>query len=280
MSEVSTLLERDEEPSKDNPLTYRERAYLLPSGTALEDAERALREKLQEIQNTMTHARKGKYVRLAAFDYRWSRIPSRPPLALLEWRDWRDEVTIEYPARVRTSTATPPRDKELQERLAVLNAPLDQLGKSKTLLAALKLALQLMVDAIPCEAASACLYDVSTHELRFVIVQGGNEKRQGTAVPANAGLLGRSLETDSAWLHVRPVQLVTYDKTVDSCGLEKVHSLLLRSLRHEGMPLGALQLVNRTGDAREFTQEDGKVADHIGDRLATALHELKQHMPR
>jgi len=273
-------LELDEEPSKDSPLTYRERAYLLPSGTALEDAERALREKLQELQDSMTRARKGKYVRLAAFDYHWSRIPSRPPLALLEWRDWRGEVTIEYPARVRTGTTTPPRDAELQERLATVRAPSDQLRKCQTLLDALKLALQLIVDAIPCEAASACLYDVSTHELRFVVVQGGNEKRRGSAVPANAGLLGRSLETDSAWLHVRPVQLVTYDKSVDSCGLEKVHSLLLRSLRHEGMPLGAIQLVNRTGDGREFTQDDGKVADHIGDRLATTLHELKLRMPR
>ena len=55
----------------------------------------------------------------------------------------------------------------------------------------LEFAMRLLIELIPCEATSACLYDINTDEFRFVTMSGpGAEARQGEAVPNNTGLLG------------------------------------------------------------------------------------------
>ena len=48
---------------------------------------------------------RGKFVNLAVFDHRWKDAPERPPVITLQWRDWRNEVAVDYPGGRATLVA-------------------------------------------------------------------------------------------------------------------------------------------------------------------------------
>jgi hypothetical protein len=90
-SMLVTLGHRDEETSKESPLTYRERSYYWPPPAVRAEVERALRAELINLQKALKARARGQYVNLAVFDHAFGDKPVRPPVATLQWKDWRGE---------------------------------------------------------------------------------------------------------------------------------------------------------------------------------------------
>ena len=97
----------DRDPTQDNPLRYRERAYAVPPETDPDDIEELLRERFADIRDRMEGLPSGKFVNLAVFDHEWTHQPARPPVATLQWKDWRDVPTV----TVRRPTPVPPPEE-------------------------------------------------------------------------------------------------------------------------------------------------------------------------
>lgn len=101
------LYRREEEPSDESPLYYREDVYVMPEGVTEADAERYLRDQLALIQMALGGAKPGKFVNLAVFDRAFEGRPSSPPLVTLSWKDWKgDGAVIAYP-RLAPTTGAP-----------------------------------------------------------------------------------------------------------------------------------------------------------------------------
>lgn len=275
------ITERNEDPSSDNPLTYRERAYAIAPGTTLSEAETALRRSLAELEAKLAHVSRGKFVNLAVFDHSWSDVPKRAPLIVLEWRDWRGE-SVKYPS-LELERGSQYDEQEEAERLAELFEALQDLHQCRSANAALELALELLGIAIPNEASGACLYDINTDELRFVAARGREATAQrGFTVPLGGGLVGEVALRDGATAisYQYPDETEsTFDAAYDARPGMAVRTLVLRPVRRDGQLLGVLQLINRQGNERAFTRGDLNLVNYVGTRLDHTLTVLRAAPP-
>lgn len=278
--ELEQLFERNEEPSADNPLLYCERAYLLPRNSSVPDAEAALRWKLADIQQALDSRKRGKLVNLAIFDHRWSDVPERPPVITLQWRDWRSEVVVDYPAATRASSvppSTPPPSGGHDDRLADVFEALGTLSRLPTAADALDFAVKLLERTVLSQAVSACLYDINTDELRFVAVTGiGAASMQGRAVPRTAGLFAQAARLEHhASVFKDLMAEPAYDPAIDSRpGLDAIN-MLLRPIVFEHQLLGMLQLINRR-EKPSYTAEDAHLVSYVAERLAEYVNNQRR----
>jgi hypothetical protein len=278
--ELEQLFERNEEPSTDNPLLYCERAYLLPRNSSVPDAEAALRWKLADIQRDLESRKRGKLVNLAVFDHRWTDVPDRPPVITLQWRDWRSEVVVDYPAAARASSAPPsmpPASGGHDDRLADVFEALGTLSRLPTAADALDFSVKLIERTVLSQAVSACLYDINTDELRFVAVTGiGAASMQGRAVPRTAGLFAQAARLEHhASVFKDLMAEPAYDPAIDSRpGLDAIN-MLLRPIVFEHQLLGMLQLINRR-EKPSYTAEDAHLVSYVAERLAEYVNNQRR----
>jgi hypothetical protein len=271
--QLELMLSRDVEPGPENPLTYRERAYLIPKGMTVSEAESALRFALSRLQQDFEGAPRGRFVNLAAFDHDWIDRPQRPPLVSLEWRDWRGEPLVDYPAAEQSSLAPPAPEGD--ERLAIVFESLDELGRLTTAAEGLEFSVRLLAHAVGAEALSGCLYDINTDELRFVAVLGkGASAAQGRAVSRSAGLFGKAAALEHAALVVPDLTMeAAYDADAEGRAGLVATNLLLRPLTCEGELLGMLQLINRATGG--FSAADVHLVNYLAERLAEFLRDAR-----
>ena len=97
------LSQRDSEPSAESPLVYRERTWVVPPRTPEEAAAQALLGELHSLRQQLAERPAGKFINLAVFDHAWTDRPLRAPLATLQWKDWRGEPELAFPARDRAA---------------------------------------------------------------------------------------------------------------------------------------------------------------------------------
>lgn len=270
--QLELMLSRDVEPGPENPLTYRERAYLMPKGMTVGEAEAALRFALAEMQESFATAPRGKFVNLAAFDHTWNDRPVRPPLVALEWRDWRGEPAVDYPA---AASSIPPGAPEGDERLAAVFEGLHELAHLRTAAEGLEFCVRLLATAVPSEAISACLYDINTDELRFVAVLGpGAPSTQGKAIARGSGLFGKAAALEHAALVIPDLKLEAgYEAMREGRPGLVGRDMLLRPLSYEGRLLGMLQLINRTTGG--FSAPDVHLVNYLAERLAEFLRDAR-----
>ncbi|MDH5492092.1 MAG: GAF domain-containing protein, partial [Myxococcales bacterium] len=279
------LHRRDEEPSAENPLRYRERSYAAAEGLSRDEAKAILEERLREVQKELSGVSKGKFVKLALFDHEWDSVPRRPPIATLDWKDWREGIQLSFPEQgAPIPEPTPRRAKATNEhdaRLARAFEACQDLFFLESSADALEFALKLLDDLSPAEAFTGCLYDINAHEFRVVTTLGpGGEVRHGDGIPSSAGLFGeaskdlhRNLLVDDA--RKEPA----FDPGADGrVGLE-ILSLLYVPIAHEGHLLGMLQAINPAG-GRPFTQADSDLAAYVGKQLAQYLAQRRQAASR
>jgi hypothetical protein len=277
--ELEVLITRDEEPSADNPLAYRERAYFIPRGVSVSDAEVALRFTLAELQLKLAPIPRGKFVNLAAFDHRWTDQPQRPPLIVLEWRDWRGDPIVDYPANEASGGGLASRiNAEPDDRLASVFESLHELAHLTTPADGLEFIVQLLDNTVSATALAGCLYDINTDELRFVALTGpAADELKGTAIPRNQGLFGRAARLEHGALLIRNIaEEPEYDRGSDGrLGLE-AENMLLRPLVHDGRLLGMLQLINRTTGS--FSAPDLHLVNYAADRLSEFLRDARDRV--
>jgi hypothetical protein len=102
------LVSREQEPTAEVPLTYREYGFALAPGTTEDAAANALLQQLTRIQGVLAAAPAGKLVNLAAFDQMFQGRPTVLPLATLTWKDWKPEPAVSFPRRARPKPAPVP----------------------------------------------------------------------------------------------------------------------------------------------------------------------------
>jgi hypothetical protein len=272
--ELELLFTRDEEPMDDNPLTYRERAYLVPRGMSVSDAEAQLRFILADLQRQLGQVTRGRLIALAGFDHRWVDQPERPPLIVLEWRDWRGEPAVEYPAAEQRRSASSSRlHAEPDDRLASIFEALNELPQLHTPHEALGFVVKVLESTVPAAAISGCLYDINTDELRFVAVTGPNaEAVRGSAARRAQGLFARAARQEQSPLVIQDLsEAPEYDAGIDGRAGVDTENLLLRPVAYDGRLLGMLQFINRTTGA--FSAPDIHLVNYTADRLAEFLHQ-------
>jgi len=296
---LQLLFERNDDATADNPLTYRERAYLVPEGASVVDAEEALYGELEQMQASLAGLPPGRFVMLSMFDEPWAGRPTVQPVVVVEWKDWRGGPAVRYPAaeaaaqpaltpqaeqtpaqmpraqppavvQARVPVAEPSGSRE--DRLALAFEALSELPTMAHAAQALDHVAGLLDSLVPCAALAACLYDINDDSLRIVAARGHAAMlRTGTALPRSGGLLGSAVHIeDRATVFDAPQQELGFVVTVDSCPGLDARSLLVRPISREGQLLGALQLLNRSG-APSFSADDVSVVNYIARQLADAL---------
>ncbi len=98
-------IKREQDPTAETPLTYREYAFGVAKGSTAEDAQAVLRAQLERIQRELGSKPAGKLVNLAAFDDAFEGRPKVLPLATLTWKDWRSDVSFAFPRRDRAGAS-------------------------------------------------------------------------------------------------------------------------------------------------------------------------------
>lgn len=293
------LTHRDEEPTAQNPLLYRERTFLIAPDLRPEDAARVLRSRFDALVSELETLPPGKFFNFAAFDHRWEGKPQRPPIVTLQWKDWRGPPEIDYPAARRASappranpapsrppssptnvsasrSSRPPSGTDQDERLAKAFEALQDLFFLRTPADGLEFVVRLLRDTVPSEAISACLYDINTDEFRFVALDGTNaEARKGSAVPSTGGLLGHAVRAQGTVILIEDVPGDDrYIAAIDGRSGVDARTMMITALAHDGRLLGVLQLINRSGQP-QFSRGDVNVVTYVGKQLAEFLHSTK-----
>ncbi len=278
--ELETMLERDEHPSDENPLTYLERVYVVSPESSLQAVETALRVRLAELQQQHEGAATGKFFNLAAFDHRWWDRPKRPPLAILQWKDWRGDPQVTFPLADSGNASDTPSERPDSDSLADAFEALHDLSFLSTPAEGLEFIVRLLGEAIPCEAQSAFLFDIDTDELRFVAGTGPEaEQRKAQAVPLAGGLLAQAARSEDKTTVVEQLEGTNYDPDIDGRPGLEAKNMLIRPLTHDGHLLGMLQLTNRIGQKR-FSRQDLNLLRYVADQLTEFIKATRLQMEK
>ncbi len=92
------VLSRQQDPTPDTPISYREFACAVAPGTARSAVEALLIDRLAAARDLLSTQPPGKLVQIAIFDHSFEQRPLRPPLGTLTWKDWRGNPVLAYPA--------------------------------------------------------------------------------------------------------------------------------------------------------------------------------------
>ncbi len=276
--EREAFIRRDEPATTSRPIRYIERAYQLSSASTTE-ADRVLREQLDELLPELEVAPSGIFVRLAAFDHAFSRQPARPPVALLEWRDWHRDPHVTFPASAgRTSLAPRPSRAAQDERLALVFEQCLEMQQLTNASDLLTLALKILESTVPSQSSLGALYDINADALRVLAVSGAfADARRGKELPSNSGLLGAASNLHGKPLYVDNVATDDrFDSKADGELVERgQYAMLLHSVQKSGRLLAVLQLVNRV-DGPIFNRADGHVVSYVAEQLGIALSSLSR----
>jgi hypothetical protein len=93
------IFKREQDATDAMPLTYREYVYLVPPGTTEAAAETLLATQLELVKTSLERVQAGKLVNLGVFDVAFQGRPPVPPLATVQWKDWRGAPVIAFPRR-------------------------------------------------------------------------------------------------------------------------------------------------------------------------------------
>jgi len=194
-----------------------------------------------------------------------SQPPSQPPVAAKA-------------APTPRAKSEPPQS---DDRLVTAFEALQDLFFLTSPIEGLEFTIKLLEDLIPSEAASACLYDINTDELRFVSLSGpGADERKGEGIPRLSGLLGvAALDPARPHLIEDAASDDRYDPGADGRVGIDAQTLAVVALNHQGRLLGALQLINRQQQA-QYSRADGNLLYYVAEKLAEFLHAARMRPAR
>jgi hypothetical protein len=94
---ATVLRKRQEEPTPESPIIYREVAYLVDPGVSRGSVESLLWASFNALSRELASRPGQKFVQLAVFDHQFEKRPERPPLGTLAWKDWRGNPVLTFP---------------------------------------------------------------------------------------------------------------------------------------------------------------------------------------
>jgi hypothetical protein len=110
---AQVIRQRDESPTTESPIHFRELALAVRPGVPKESVESLMRARLDSAQTSLNAGDAQQYVQIAVFDHMFVKRPVRPPIATLAWKNWRGDPVLAFPgyeskaADSSPSSATP-----------------------------------------------------------------------------------------------------------------------------------------------------------------------------
>ena len=120
----TVLRKRQEEPSPESPITYREVAYVVAPGVSRGSVEALLWASFRDISRELTEREGQKFVQLAIFDHKFDKRPERAPLGTLAWKDWRGNPVLTFPLFDGTARASVPAPSIKPVAVVSISSPL------------------------------------------------------------------------------------------------------------------------------------------------------------
>ena len=96
-AKATVLRKREEEPTAESPITYRELAYVVEPGSSRGSVESLLWAIFRDVSRELADRVGQKFVQLAVFDHHFDKRPERAPLGTLAWKDWRGNPVLTFP---------------------------------------------------------------------------------------------------------------------------------------------------------------------------------------
>ncbi|MEM7436416.1 MAG: GAF domain-containing protein [Myxococcota bacterium] len=272
-SKMVLITKRDEEPTKESPIHFRERIFAVPMPIDAGAAEKLATGLLRDAQRELEGLKGAKFVRVELFDHVWKGKPTRAAVVRVEWKDWNKSIDIDFPLREGTREKTAASSIPVpatEDRLAAAFEACQDLLFLRNRAEALEFAVHLLEEVVPSEATAAFLLDINTDEFRLVAARGtGAHARKGQAFPSTAGLLSAAsgLAEHAVLVLAQAQKDPRFREDVDGVPGLDVRALLYRPLVHRGRLFGLLQLANGVGHGM-FTEADCEVVDYVTQQLS------------
>jgi hypothetical protein len=94
---ATVLRKRQEEPTAESPITYREVAYVVDPNVTRGAVEALLWASFNDLSRELSTRSGQKFVQLAVFDHKFDKRPEKAPLGTLAWKDWRGNPVLTFP---------------------------------------------------------------------------------------------------------------------------------------------------------------------------------------
>jgi hypothetical protein len=94
---AQVIRQRDESPTAESPIHYRELALAVRPGAPKESVEALMRVRLEQVQASLNATDAQHYVQIAVFDHMFVKRPVRAPIATLAWKNWRGDPVLAFP---------------------------------------------------------------------------------------------------------------------------------------------------------------------------------------
>ncbi|MGF1466155.1 MAG: hypothetical protein ACFCGT_08470 [Sandaracinaceae bacterium] len=264
------IAEIDEEPSEGNPLSYHERVYAVPPGTARVEVEALLQSRFAELQGALGQGPKTRLFQLSVFDHHWELQPRRPALMTLVWKAWKDELVLEEGPALDGSAAAPEAAPD-DGRSASAAEALDDLFFLSDAPQAVDFVARVVADLIPCEGCVGGL--AGEMGLRIVSACGsGPDQATGAALVPDRGFIGAVWATPLQVLRVDDASRdPRHDPVADASGAEGIairNALVVTA--SGGGHRAVLRLINRDGQPA-FDASDANLLAYAARRLGEFL---------
>lgn len=273
--DVELLLSRDADPSDENPLRYRERAYVVPPTLSPAEAEAVARGELETLQAELEEFPTGKYVSIAIFDHAWDEHPARPPMVTLDWKDWHGDPVVAFPLQDQPSrplSVAPAPAMDQAERLTAAFEACQDLFFLERPIDALEFAVRLLAELLPTDVTIASIYDIDTNQLRAASVLGA-EGIAGRGVSADTGLLGAAAH-EAVALRVHDLSAeARFVPAAEGVPGMRGGSALYMAIGHHGRLFGMLQLFRRAQP--RFSRHDAELVRYVAEQVGEFMGQFK-----
>ena len=102
------IRQRDESPTSERPIHYREIALAVRPGASRDGVEALMRARLEQARTSLDAGEAQQYVQIAVFDHMFVKRPVRPPVATLAWKNWRGDAVVAFPGFAKRAAESNP----------------------------------------------------------------------------------------------------------------------------------------------------------------------------
>jgi hypothetical protein len=289
---------RDEAPSDDSGIYYRERLLAVDADTTEPEASRLIHAQFKQLKALGAKNQNQLFISLQIFDHSFTEASERPALAALTWREWYpDKPKILFPLSgeegitfsklpgAPAPTAVPKDDPPKKRRVRSLTPPPGDIFAvdDKMIVAfermqhiygveshdeAADFGLSLSMRLVDCEAGSIMLFTPGKYELYVAAAEGPKSKQlKNRKISLKRGIIGFATRNSAVINVSEPHNDERFDSDIDTQTGFETRNVLCAPIQYEGRTLGAIELLNSPHEAG-FEQDEVNILAYIGSTLA------------
>ncbi|MFO0693552.1 MAG: GAF domain-containing protein [Polyangiales bacterium] len=277
-----TLLgERSVPPTEDSPVHYHERSLEAPRDLGPQDLETLVRAQLDDVRRTITSDPSGHFVRVLVHGA--GSAGQGDPLVVGQWKGWRDETSVQFPAAAQSIELTLEAEPEESypaaaddSRLATVLEAFDDIWFLASPAAGLEFTARLLEELFADVLIVAAVREAgSTADFHVGSTRGGAEVASIPDRLPNEGLVGLAAAHPG-----RAIAVLDANRDPRHRPAADGHDggpYLAVAAAHGGAVLGVLRLTRDPGKA-PFSASDADLVRCAADRLAAFLRSRGTHL--